>query len=121
MDGVWFTNGHQMPEIALDGHDAIAVVKGVQEAVRAARHGAGPRLILAKLVPSNGRTEDEAPICQFPYAASDRGQWKDPIERLRRELCMKEAAADQELGAIEEAIAAEVSDLYQWAYRAYVM
>ena len=48
------SNGHSLPDIFIDGRDAIAVARTVQNAADRARRGVGPSLINAKLFRANG-------------------------------------------------------------------
>jgi TPP-dependent pyruvate/acetoin dehydrogenase alpha subunit len=110
------SNGHGMLEMSVNGRDAVAVARTVLNAVDRARKGIGPSLITANLIHAN----------QFPnrsivnHMSFEIHENHDPVRRLRERLQNRHLITVQELRDLETKIAAEVSQVFDWAVKTFV-
>ncbi len=97
-----------VPGRVVDGMDVLAVHDAADEAVAAARSGAGPTLLECKTYRFVGHSRSDA---RGYRTREEEAAWqaKDPLVRLRAQLT--ESAAD----AIDEAVDAEVEDAVEFA------
>jgi len=114
------SNGHRLPEIFIDGRDAIAVARSVQNAADRARRGKGPSLINAKLFRANGYPNRSIVHRSNAWGGGENGRNRDPIKELRRGLLNRRMATFGELRALETEIAIEVSNVFSWALKSFV-
>ncbi len=77
--------GYGIPGVAVDGNDVLAVHAVVQEAVRKARAGLGPTLIVAETFRMRGHYAADS---QAYRSTAEVDEWKgrDPIRRLEERL-----------------------------------
>jgi TPP-dependent pyruvate/acetoin dehydrogenase alpha subunit len=114
------TNGHRLPEIFIDGRDAVAVARSVQNAADRARRGKGPSLINARLFRANGYPNRSIVHRSNAWGGGENGRNRDPIKELRKGLLNRRMATMGELRALETEIAIEVSEVFQWALKSFV-
>ncbi len=106
---------YNMPGVAVDGQDVMAVYEVVSEAAERARSGGGPTLVEARTY----RYRDHAEYGSMDLShrpADEVEQWRsrDPIEILVGRL-RKQNVPQADLHEIEQAVAAEVLDAVQFA------
>jgi TPP-dependent pyruvate/acetoin dehydrogenase alpha subunit len=83
-----------IPEIAVDGNDAVAVYRVAHEAVLRARQGRGPTLIECKMVRMRDNPKSKDPVLNLEWYLSRKGLMRD-------ELCSRIVAEfTQQLDAV---------------------
>jgi acetoin:2,6-dichlorophenolindophenol oxidoreductase subunit alpha len=107
---------YRMPGVIVDGQDVGAVYEVVRVAVERARAGEGPTLVEARTY----RYRDHAEYGNLDLshrAKEELEQWRtrDPIDLLRARMAAEFGDCDDELAAMEVAVAAEVADAVQFA------
>jgi 2-oxoisovalerate dehydrogenase E1 component len=93
--------GYNMPGIAVDGNDVLAVYQAADEAVRRARAGGGPTLIEARTYRTRAHSEG---MRDTGYRTQDEVEsWKrrDPIKLFKAKLMELGAASQEEIEALE--------------------
>lgn len=104
---------YAMPGITVDGNDPIAMYRTAREAVERARSGQGPTLIEAKTFRFHGHVFGDAD------AYMDKGEkdaWiaKDPVPLFRDWLIATGLASEDQLAAMEAAIAREIDEAVEF-------
>jgi 2-oxoisovalerate dehydrogenase E1 component len=101
----------QMPGIAIDGNDVLAVYEAAGEAIGRARSGGGPTLIEAKTYRTHGHNESE-PLYGTYRSLEEIEAWKlkCPVTNYRQKLLDEFKFSESELGAIDADIQKEISD-----------
>ena len=105
---------YNIPGIAVDGNDPLAVYEAASEAVARARAGKGPTLLECKTYRQHGHFEGDP----APYKpAEEQAAWmkRDPIPNFRKYLIDNGVADEDELCGIEAGVAKEVSDAIEFA------
>jgi 2-oxoisovalerate dehydrogenase E1 component len=93
---------YNIPGVAVDGNDAVAVAAVAEEAVRRARAGEGPTLIECKTYRTRPHAEG---MGDYTYRTrEDVEAWKAkcPIQALRKRLIAEGVATEDDLAAIEK-------------------
>lgn len=99
-----------MPSIRVDGNDALAVYAATEEAVAAARRGAGPTLIEAVTYRLGSHsTSDDATRYRSDEELTAWSK-KDPLPRFRAYLESKGLLDGAAHGALESELATEIQD-----------
>lgn len=99
--------GYGVGGFAVDGTDLLACASVISEAVRRARNGQGPQLVVANLLRLTGHGEhDDASYVPEETKASHCG--RDCIEVAMRQLVEQGAASVEEILTWQDEIAAEV-------------
>jgi acetoin:2,6-dichlorophenolindophenol oxidoreductase subunit alpha len=107
--------GYAMPGVVVDGQDVLAVHAATETAVARARAGEGPSLIEAKTYRFD---EHAAGLNHLNYRTEDEiATWRkrDPIPLFRARLIAEEVLTAQAIGAIDDAVEAEVAAAVQFA------
>ena len=97
---------YNIPGVAVDGNDVLAVSAATEEAVRRARAGEGPTLIECKTYRTRPHAEG---MGDYTYRTREEVEaWKArcPIQSLRKRLLEEGVATEAELAAIDK----EISD-----------
>ncbi len=107
-----------IPGVAVDGQDPIAVYEAVSEAVKRARSGQGPSLIEAKTY----RYDDHAwrMVSPIAYRTDDEmAAWKrrDPVPVFRAELIRQGVLSDAQADEMEAQVRREVEEAVEYARR----
>ncbi len=92
---------YNIPGVAVDGNDVLAVAAAAQEAARRARAGEGPTLIECKTYRTRPHAEG---MGDYTYRTREEVEaWKArcPIQALRKRLIEDGVATEEELAAIE--------------------
>jgi TPP-dependent pyruvate/acetoin dehydrogenase alpha subunit len=101
---------YDMPGIAVDGNDILAVYAAAKEAVDRARSGAGPTLIETVTYRMSVHTTADDPK---RYRTDDEvEEWvrKDPITRFQRYLTDKGLLDEAGIQSVEEEVKAEIKE-----------
>jgi pyruvate dehydrogenase E1 component alpha subunit len=101
-----------VPGIQVDGNDVLAVLAATREAAARARDGDGPTMIECVTYRLSVHTTADDPS---KYRGDDEVEaWRrrDPIPRLQRHLKSRELLSDEDIDALEEAVAGEIDDAW---------
>jgi 2-oxoisovalerate dehydrogenase E1 component len=104
-----------MPGVELDGNDVLAVHAAAGDAIRRAREGDGPTLLECRTYRTRPHAEG---MGDFTYRTRDEvAAWKErcPIQSFKRWLVKEQLAAEEDLTAIEESVAAQVEEAHRAA------
>jgi pyruvate dehydrogenase E1 component alpha subunit len=106
--------GLGIPGVIVDGNDPEAAYPAIAAAVTRARDGGGPTLIEAKTYRLKGHYEGDP---QDYRERDEISEWaaNDPVSTFRDRLVSDERATDEQLAAIDQRVAAEVSDAMEYA------
>lgn len=99
--------GYGIPGVTVDGNDVLAVADAAAEAIRRARAGEGPTLIVANTFRYHGHFEGEV----VTYWTKDElNSWKakDPLRILAQRMKSEAGVTDAHLQAWDNAIEAEI-------------
>jgi len=103
-----------IPGVRVDGFDVIAVYEAAVEAVRRARRGEGPTLLVTESYRLEGHYAGEPEVYRS-RAEVEEYRKKDPIPRFRSYLLDGGLAAPAEVEEIEAEIKQELADAVQFA------
>ena len=98
--------GYGVRAVRVDGNDALAVYRVVNEATRRAAQGGGPTLVELITYRAGAHSTSDDPTVYRDKAEVERQLKRDPIRRLRKYLELKGAWSD----AHEHALEAEVTE-----------
>ncbi|MCE9635040.1 MAG: thiamine pyrophosphate-dependent dehydrogenase E1 component subunit alpha [Planctomycetes bacterium] len=101
--------GYGMPGVRVDGNDVLAVAQVVREAVERARSGGGPTFIEALSYRMGPHSSSDDPTRYRPSDEVDEWARRDPIARFRNWLLAEGHLREEEIPALEEECAAEIS------------
>jgi pyruvate dehydrogenase E1 component alpha subunit len=107
---------YDMPGVAVDGQDPIAVYEAVQQAVGRARSGNGPSLIEAKTY--RYREHAEGFGGGVPYRADDEvAAWRkrDPVSTFRAQLIEQGILSASDADSLEAGVRQEVAEALEFA------
>jgi len=105
---------YSMPGVTVDGNDPLAMYAAAKEAVDRARAGEGPSLIEAMTFRFHGHLLGDMDAYMDP---GEKEGWikKDPVPAFRTWLIAQGHATEDQLGAMERAIASEIEDAMNFA------
>ena len=103
---------YNIPGIAVDGNDPLAVYEAAAEAVARARAGKGPTLLECKTYRQRGHFEGD-PATYKPK--EEQASWKDPLPRFAAFLVDNGVCSADEVAAIDAQVAKEVEDAIAFA------
>lgn len=105
---------YNIPGEIVDGNDVLEVYEVVKKAVERARKGEGATLIESKTYRWLGHSKSDPRVYR---TREEEEEWKkkDPIKRLGERLLSENVATQQELNQIEEEVAKEIEEAYQFA------
>ena len=106
---------YAMAAARVDGNDVVAVRRTAVEAVARARGGSGPTLIEALTYRWSGHSRSD-PAKYRPRGELESWQQRDPIKRLREQLCDEGAAegCDRVAATAETAVAVALERAKGW-------
>jgi TPP-dependent pyruvate/acetoin dehydrogenase alpha subunit len=106
---------YAMAAARVDGNDVVAVRRTAVEAVARARGGSGPTLIEALTYRWSGHSRSD-PAKYRPRGELESWQQRDPIKRLREQLCDEGAAegCDRVAATAETAVAEALERAKGW-------
>ena len=95
------------PGVSVDGNDVLAVHATADEAVRRARRGEGPTLLVCRTARQRGHDEGD-PQTYRPKSDIDDAKAKDPLPRFRQHLLSGHLSTEAELAALERSVHDEI-------------
>jgi acetoin:2,6-dichlorophenolindophenol oxidoreductase subunit alpha len=107
---------YDMPGVAVDGQDPIAVYEAVHEAVERARSGNGPSLVEAKTY--RYREHAEGFGGGMPYrTAEELESWRkrDPVPTFRAKLAEQGVLTAEEADQVEAQVHKDIADALEFA------
>jgi pyruvate dehydrogenase E1 component alpha subunit len=110
--------GYNVPAEVVDGMDVVAVEAAARRAVAAVRSGAGPYLLECRTYRFRAHSMFDP---QLYRDKAEIEQWKahDPIELFTQWLHQSHSVHEEEVQAIEQAVAAEIEDSVAFAEAAH--
>jgi TPP-dependent pyruvate/acetoin dehydrogenase alpha subunit len=108
--------GFGLPGVTVDGNDVLAVYETVSKAVRRARTGKGPMLVVARTYRVEGHTVGD-PLTYRPKGESEpwKAPEKDPISRFHARLLRDGTFNEEELRKIQERAREEIREGVEFA------
>ena len=105
---------YNMPGVAVDGNDPLAVYEAAKEAVQRAREGKGPTLIECKTYRQHGHFEGDPAIYK---PAEEQKAWmaKDPLPRFVKFLEENEVMTAEEIAAVDAEVKQAIDDAIAYA------
>lgn len=107
-------SAYDIPGVACDGMDTLAMYETVKEAVDRARAGEGPTLIEARTYRYRGHSMSD-PAVYRTRDEVDKERANDPIPKLRDYILKKKAAKQKEIDAIHDEVEVEVEESIKFA------
>ena len=105
---------YNIPGIAVDGNDPMAVYEAASEAVARARAGKGPTLLECKTYRQHGHFEGDPAIYK---PKEEQAAWleKDPMPRFANFLVENGVMTREEVDAVDAQVAKEIEDAIAFA------
>jgi 2-oxoisovalerate dehydrogenase E1 component len=100
---------YNIPGVAVDGNNVLAVAAAAEEAVRRARAGEGPTLIECKTYRTRPHAEGMGDYAYRTREEVEAWRAKCPIQALRKRLIDGKVAKESELAAIEKEVGERTS------------
>ncbi len=105
---------YNIPGIAVDGNDPMAVYEAASEAVARARAGKGPTLLECKTYRQHGHFEGD-PAIYKPKEEQAAWMEKDPMPRFAKFLVDNGVCTEEEVKAMDDQVAKEIEDSIAFA------
>lgn len=105
---------YNIPGIAVDGNDPMAVYEAASEAVARARAGKGPTLLECKTYRQHGHFEGD-PAIYKPKEEQAAWMEKDPMPRFAKFLVDNGVCTEEEVKAMDDQVAKEIEDAIAFA------
>ncbi len=105
---------YKMPGVVVDGMDILAVRRVTQIAVKRAREGDGPTLIMANTYRFFGHSRSD-PCIYRTKEEEDKWKNKCPLKTFSRKLIKEKVATKDSLSKIKEEILHEVNEAVEFA------
>lgn len=105
---------YNIPGIAVDGNDPMAVYEAASEAVARARAGKGPTLLECKTYRQHGHFEGD-PAIYKPKEEQAAWMEKDPMPRFAKFLVDNGVCTEEEVKAMDGQVAKEIEDSIAFA------
>lgn len=103
-----------IPDVTIDGNDAIAVYEAVSESVARARKGKGPTLVECKTYRWHGHYEGDRQSYK-PAAEAEEWRKRDPIPAFRGKLAGERVLTEAQAGAIDREVGEEIEAAVKYA------
>ena len=103
-----------IPDVTIDGNDAVAVYEAVSESVARARKGKGPTLVECKTYRWHGHYEGDRQSYK-PAAEAEEWRKRDPIPAFRTKLAAEGMLAPADAATIDREAAEEVEAAVKFA------
>jgi len=103
-----------IPDVTVDGNDAIAVYEAVGEAVARARKGDGPTIVECKTYRWHGHYEGDRQSYK-PKEEAEEWRRRDPIPAFRKKLIEAGTFADADAEKIDREIENEIEQAVKFA------
>jgi pyruvate dehydrogenase E1 component alpha subunit len=104
----------EMPGLAVDGNDVLAVYKVMRDLISRARQGQGPALLVAKTYRLEGHTVGD-PLTYRPKGEADLWWEKDPLPRFKKYLLENQVVTEVEAQSIEAAAETKIMEAVEFA------
>lgn len=112
-------SAYNMPGVAVDGNDVLAVYEAMDEAVKRARSGDGPTLLECKTYRMRSHSEGlDAILKKRPYRQPEELEaWraKDPVKRFEAYLLERKLMTKKTAEQIEQDVQAELAAAVTYA------
>ena len=105
---------YNIPGIAVDGNDPLAVYEAASEAVSRARAGKGPTLLECKTYRQHGHFEGD-PAIYKPKEEQAAWMEKDPMPRFAKFLVENGVMTQEEVDAVDKQVEKEIEDAIAFA------
>lgn len=105
---------YNIPGIAVDGNDPMAVYEAASEAVARARAGKGPTLLECKTYRQHGHFEGD-PAIYKPKEEQAAWMEKDPMPRFAKFLVDNGVCTEEDVKAMDDQVAKEIEDSIAFA------
>ena len=105
---------YNIPGIAVDGNDPMAVYEAASEAVARARAGKGPTLLECKTYRQHGHFEGD-PAIYKPKEEQAAWMEKEPMPRFAKFLVDNGVCTEEEVKAMDDQVAKEIEDSIAFA------
>jgi pyruvate dehydrogenase E1 component alpha subunit len=105
---------YDIPGVAVDGNDVIAVYEAASEAVKRARAGEGPTLIECKTYRQRGHFEGDPQIYK-PEEEVKTWLEKDPLPRYEAKLLEMGLLTPEKIQELDEEIKGQIEEAVQFA------
>lgn len=105
---------YNMPGIAVDGMDVLAVRKVAQTAAERAREGNGPTLIMANTYRFFGHSRSD-PCVYRTKEEEDKWKRRCPLKTFAKKLIKEKVASEDELSKIKKELLDEVNEAVKFA------
>ncbi|MEE2657754.1 MAG: thiamine pyrophosphate-dependent dehydrogenase E1 component subunit alpha [Candidatus Latescibacterota bacterium] len=107
--------GYGLTATSLDGNDAVEVCAVAGEMVKLCREGKGPALMVCHTYRTRPHAEGMRDGGYRTQEEIDAWKQRDPISRLRQTAVEAGTVTDNQFAAIDEEIAAEITDAEEFA------
>ncbi len=105
---------YNIPGVAVDGNDPVAVYEAAEEAVARARAGKSPTLIECKTYRQHGHFEGD-PATYKPKDEQSAWMAKDPMPRFEKYLEENGVMTAEEIKTVKDAVAKQIDDAIEFA------
>ena len=105
---------YNVPGVAVDGNDPVAVFEAAEEAVARARAGKGPTLIECKTYRQRGHFEGD-PATYKPKEEQAAWMAKDPMPRFEKYLEENGVMTAEEIKAVKDGVAKQIEEAIAFA------
>ncbi|WP_422396422.1 thiamine pyrophosphate-dependent dehydrogenase E1 component subunit alpha [Thermorudis peleae] len=105
---------YDIPGVLVDGADVFAVYEAAGEAIARARRGEGPSLLECRAFRYFGHFQGDA-VTYRTKEEEEEYRRRDPIARFRATVLEQGLLNEDELNAIDEAVAREIEEAVQFA------
>lgn len=106
---------YNIPGVAVDGKDAIAVFEAAEHAIERARNGRGPTLIECKTFRNYGHFEGDAQTYKSSQEKEKHLNDLDAISRFKEHILSMRLLSERELNDIEEKVETAVENAVEFA------
>lgn len=107
-------SSYGIPGVRVDGNDVVAVYEATNEAVKRARSGLGPSLVVCDTYRHEGHFVGD-PKPYRTKAEEEEWRGRDPVFRFRDALIRQGVLAEEKVAALEGEIDAEIAEAVKFA------
>ncbi len=107
-------SAYAIPSEVVDGNDVLAVNEAANRAIERARRGEGPTILELKTYRIGGHSRNDA--CGYRPKEEEQ-EWfsRDPVKTFRKRILEEGIATEEELDALEQAVAQQIEDEIEYA------
>ncbi|MBX6754157.1 pyruvate dehydrogenase (acetyl-transferring) E1 component subunit alpha [Thermorudis peleae] len=106
---------YDIPAEQVDGQDVLAVYEATKRALEHCRSGKGPYFLEALTYRFRGHSMADAELYRTKEEVEDFRRQRDPIVLFRAKLLERQVATEDELNAIDEAVAQQIAEAVRFA------